>query len=129
MNDDKVEDAAGRQDASSVSGVAPDLTHLMTRGTFAGSIFNLYVAGPATADDRTGDAADAPARQPDEALLGGQRPLRSTGPTLEAWLRNPPAMKPMYAARRATARYRGMPNLGLTEDQIDQLVAYLETLK
>ncbi|MFM2115477.1 MAG: hypothetical protein RI908_1218, partial [Actinomycetota bacterium] len=25
--------------------------------------------------------------------------------------------------------YRGMPNLGLTEDDIDKLVAYLATLK
>ena len=33
-------------------------------------------------------------------------------------------MKPMYAQGG-----RGMPNLGLTEEQIDQLVAFLETLK
>ena len=26
-------------------------------------------------------------------------------------------------------KYRGMPTLGLSEDQIDQLVAYLRTLK
>ena len=32
-------------------------------------------------------------------------------------------MKPAYAQGG-----RGMPNLGLTEAQIDQLVAYLETL-
>jgi len=42
---------------------------------------------------------------------------------LEAWLRNSPAMKPAYAQGG-----RGMPNLGLSEAQIDQLVAYLETL-
>jgi hypothetical protein len=29
----------------------------------------------------------------------------------------------------AAGQERGMPNLGLSEDQIDQLVAYLETLK
>jgi hypothetical protein len=33
-------------------------------------------------------------------------------------------MKPMAADDN-----RGMPNLGLTEEQIDQLVAYLTTLK
>jgi hypothetical protein len=33
-------------------------------------------------------------------------------------------MKPAYAQGQ-----RGMPNLGLTEEQIDQLVAYLEILK
>jgi hypothetical protein len=33
-------------------------------------------------------------------------------------------MKPM-----APDQGRGMPNLGLTQDQIDVIVAYLETLK
>ena len=42
---------------------------------------------------------------------------------LEAWLRNAPEEKPAYAEGR-----RGMPNLGLDEGQIDDLVAYLETL-
>lgn len=40
------------------------------------------------------------------------------------WLRDPKAMKPM-----APDENRGMPNLNLTEDQIDALVAYLSTLK
>ncbi|MDZ7677467.1 MAG: cytochrome c oxidase subunit II [Acidimicrobiales bacterium] len=39
---------------------------------------------------------------------------------LEAWLRNPPAEKAM-----APGDNRGMPNLGLTEPQIDDLVDYL----
>jgi cytochrome c oxidase subunit II len=39
---------------------------------------------------------------------------------LEAWLRNAPAEKPM-----APNDGRGMPNLGLTESQIDDLVEYL----
>ncbi len=43
---------------------------------------------------------------------------------LEAWLRNPPGEKPM-----APDEARGMPNLNLTEAQIDALVAYLETLE
>ncbi len=114
-----------------VSGVAPDLTHLMTRGTFAGSIFNLYAtvqsADPGNTpespvvDDPTDRAA---AGDPGEALLGG--PVNTDNlnrVTLEAWLRNAPALKPAYAQGG-----RGMPNLGLTEDQIDLLVAYLETL-
>jgi cytochrome c oxidase subunit II len=45
-------------------------------------------------------------------------------PQLEAWLRNPPGRKPM-----APDEDRGMPDLGLTEEQIDQLLAYLETLE
>jgi cytochrome c oxidase subunit II len=40
------------------------------------------------------------------------------------WLRNPGAMKPMAADRN-----RGMPNLNLTEEEIDKIVAYLATLK
>jgi cytochrome c oxidase subunit 2 len=39
---------------------------------------------------------------------------------LEAWLRNPPGEKAM-----APEHQRGMANLGLTENQIDDLVAYL----
>jgi cytochrome c oxidase subunit 2 len=52
---------------------------------------------------------------------------------LRAWLRNAPEMKPMYAdpakLTETGGKYRGMPNLGLTEDDIDKLVAYLLTLK
>lgn len=63
--------------------VGPDLTHLQSRGTFAGSWFKMNETN------------------------------------LAAWLRNPPGEKP--GAK--------MPNLKLTEDEIRQLVAYLETLK
>ena len=38
---------------------------------------------------------------------------------LAEWLHNPPSMKPGSI----------MPNLGLTEDQVNSLVAYLESLK
>ena len=52
---------------------------------------------------------------------------------LRGWLRNAPAMKPMYANPALLAstggKYRGMPNLGLTESDIEKLVAYLLTLK
>ena len=80
--------------ADLVSNAAPNLTHLMSRTTFAGGIFNMY--------------------EPDGSLNRTQ---------LEAWLRNAPEEKPAYAEGR-----RGMPNLGLDEGQIDDLVAYLETL-
>jgi cytochrome c oxidase subunit 2 len=45
---------------------------------------------------------------------------------LEAWLRNPSSQKPMYVPEEGTPR--GMPDLGLTEPEIDQLVEYLLTL-
>ena len=76
------------------SNAAPNLTHLMSRTTFAGGIFNMY--------------------ESDGKLNRTQ---------LEAWLRNAPAEKPAYAQGR-----RGMPNMGLDESQIDDLIAYLENL-
>ena len=88
-----------------VAGVAPNLTHFMTRGTFAGSIFNLYspqgdpVAGNPELTANPGD--------PGDALIGGPVDTeRVNRAVLEAWLRNPPAMKPAYAQGG-----RGMPNL------------------
>jgi cytochrome c oxidase subunit 2 len=48
---------------------------------------------------------------------------------LRGWLRNAPAMKPMYTdpeeLEPTEGKTRGMPDLGLSEDQIDQLIAYL----
>lgn len=113
-----------------VAGVAPNLTHLMTRGTFAGSIFNLYNDVQSTYPGSNGadlgnDPDDvAAAGNPGDALYGGPVDVDTVNrTTLEAWLRDAPAMKPMYAQGG-----RGMPNLGLTEAQIDQLVAFLVTL-
>jgi cytochrome c oxidase subunit 2 len=92
--------------AELVSGVAPDLTHFATRGSFAGAIFDLW-------QDTDGDGIV----QYDE--IGGELNV----PDLEAWLRDPPGRKPMAAGGQ-----RGMPDLGLTEDQIDALVAFLKQL-
>lgn len=86
--------------ATLVAGHAPNLTHLMSRETFAGSIFNLY-------DEETGVFDRA---------------------ALEAWLRDPPGRKPMYTDLREGEVYRGMPDLELSEEQIDLLVDYLMTL-
>ena len=44
--------------------------------------------------------------------------------TLREWLRDPPAMKPMQPENGV-----GMPNLNLTEEEIDALVAYLLALE
>ena len=106
-----------------VAGVAPDLTHFMTRGTFAGSIFNLYE--PVSSDGQPLPMSDvAAAGDPGAVLTGGPVNTATVNRvTLEAWLRNAPALKPMYPQGG-----RGMPNLNLTEEQIDQLVAVLETL-
>jgi cytochrome c oxidase subunit II len=98
---------------------APNLTHLMSRTTFAGAKFNLRkdndectALGETWADTEEGVATCL-----DRSAL-------------EAWIRNPPAQKAMAVegvpGRSVT---RGMPNLELTEDQIDLLVTYLTTLK
>ncbi|MDQ6927378.1 MAG: cytochrome c oxidase subunit II [Actinomycetota bacterium] len=63
--------------------VGPNLTHLDSRSTFAGSMFELNAAN------------------------------------LQKWLHNPPGVKPGSK----------MPNLNLTSDEIQKLIAYLQTLK
>jgi cytochrome c oxidase subunit 2 len=102
--------------SETVSGAAPELTHLMTRSTFAGSLFRLF----AEADDD--DVAEIYSNLAEEGTFNRV--------DLEAWLRDPPAEKPMYADLEVLGDDlpRGMPDLELTEEQIDQLVAYLQTL-
>jgi cytochrome c oxidase subunit II len=98
--DEEGEPVVVEGEATLVAGHAPNLTHLMSRETFAGSIFDLY-------DPETGVFNRA---------------------GVEAWLRNPPALKPMYTDLTEGEEYRGMPDLDLSEDQIDDLVDYLATL-
>jgi cytochrome c oxidase subunit II len=63
--------------------LGPNLTHLYSRTTFAGSMFDLTTAN------------------------------------LRRWLRDPPAVKPGAL----------MPDLGLSDSDIDLLIAYMETLR
>ncbi len=90
---------------------APNLTHLMMRDTFAGSLLDLYEGNSDNIDTTVGSAEVVPTGEP------------STN-NLKRWIRNPEDIKPMNPANN-----QGMPNLGLSEVQIDQLVAYLVTLK
>jgi cytochrome c oxidase subunit 2 len=85
--------------AEQVSGAAPNLSMFANRTTYAGGIFNLY--------------------RPDGTV---------NRPQLEAWLRNPPAEKAMHPDIENPELSRGMPNLNLTEAQIDDLVEFLITL-
>ncbi|MBN2623484.1 MAG: cytochrome c oxidase subunit II [Acidimicrobiales bacterium] len=113
INDDEFE-AQGNGEELLVSGNAPDLTHFASRGTFAGAIFDLWV-------DQDGDGIV----EADE--IGGE--LNRSA--LEAWLRNPPAEKPMSAPHvpePGDDKVRGMPNFNLQEEPIDQLVDFLVTL-
>ena len=115
INDEEFEEA-GNGEELLVSGNAPDLTHFTSRGVFAGGIFDLWLDGD-------GDSI----LEADE--IGGEGELNRAA--LEAWLRNPPAEKPMdapYVPEPGDAPVRGMPNFNLQEAQIDQLVAFLATL-
>ncbi|MFZ9628360.1 MAG: cytochrome c oxidase subunit II [Ilumatobacteraceae bacterium] len=119
-------------DQNIVSGVAPNLTNLMTRTGFAGFTFDLVTE---ECRDELWNAS------PDEfgaLYLQGvwmNSPADATVPVcfdeaaLRDWLRNAPAMKPMFVDPTKLAStgglYRGMPALGLSEAQIDTLIAYL----
>ncbi len=107
------------------SGAAPNLTHLMTRNTFAGAMFDL--AKPSCREQVWGADPDSFG----EKYLAGVTEDCLNQSALRAWLRNAPAMKPMYAnpelLTATGGKYRGMPYLGLSESDIDKLVAYLVT--
>jgi len=109
------------------AGAAPNLTKFMARNTFAGAMFDLVnkkcredVWGASSSEFGT------------KYLAGVTEDCLNTT-DLRAWLRNAPVMKPMYAnpekLEPTDGKYRGMPNLNLTEDDIDKLVAYLLTLR
>jgi hypothetical protein len=113
INDNEFEDQGAGTELL-VSGNAPDLTHFATRGVFAGAIFDLWV-------DQDGD----------DIVEADEIGVELNRGDLEAWLRNPPGEKPMHAPALPEPggdKIRGMPNLNLQEEQIDQLVAFLETL-
>ena len=106
-----------------VAGAAPNLTNLMTRNTFAGASWDLL---------RPGCRDDVWNSNPEEfgaKYLAGVSEDCLNQKDLREWLRNAPEKKPMYADPTQLAatdgKYRGMPALGLTEDQINALVAYL----
>jgi cytochrome c oxidase subunit 2 len=84
--------------AALIAGHAPNLTHLMSRKVFASATFPLYV-------------------------VDTQGKLVFNRNQLETWLRDPPGQLPM-----APTEARGMPNLKLGDAEIDQLIAYLQTL-
>jgi cytochrome c oxidase subunit 2 len=109
------------------SGAAPNLTALMTRNTFAGAMFDLVN------QKCRADVWGASSEEFGEAYLKGVTEDCLNQKDLRAWLRNAPEMKPMYAEPNllepSDGKYRGMPYLALTEDDIDKLVDYLITLK
>ena len=105
------------------AGAAPNLTNLMTRNTFAGASWDLLSA------ECRDDVWNASPEEFGAAYLRGITPECLNEIDLKEWLRDAPAKKPMYAdpekLEPTDGKYRGMPNLELSEDQINELVAYL----
>ena len=113
-----------RPDLQVWSGAAPNLTNLMTRNTFAGASWDLL--SEPECRERVWEA------DPDEfsaLYLEGVTDDCLNEVDLREWLRNAPAKKPMYAdpekLEETDGLVRGMPYLALSEDQIDDLIAYL----
>ena len=71
-----------------VARTGPNLTHLKSRKTFAGAVFE------------------------------------NTAENLTEWVKDPSAMKPMRPDEGT-----GMPDRGLSDEEVDKIVAYLETLE
>lgn len=84
-----------------VAGAAPNLTHFASRTTFAGGIRNVW--DPETGEFNAND--------------------------LRIWLKNPEAVKANYTepVSEGDSRMRGMPNLGLSTQEIDDLVGLLKS--
>lgn len=105
------------------AGAAPNLTHLMSRNTFAGATWDLL-----TPECRA-DVWEASPEEFGAAYLRGVTPECLNAVDLREWLRDAPAKKPMYAdpllLESTDGLSRGMPYLALSEEQIDQLIAYL----
>ena len=92
-----------------VSGAAPNLTHIATRSSFAGGIFDLYE-----------NVEDVP--YPDLATAGDL----NRG-ALENWIRNAPEMKANFWD--SPSGQRGMtPFEALSAEDVDNLVSFLMTL-
>ena len=107
------------------AGAAPNLTNLMTRNTFAGATWDLL-----TEDCR--ERIWDPEIDPDEfgaLYLEGVSAECLNEIDLKEWLRDAPGKKPMFADATQLAEtdglVRGMPYLALSEDQLNELVAYL----
>lgn len=113
-----------RPDLQVYSGAAPNLSNFMTRNTFAGATWDLI-----DSERRELVWEQATAEEFGPLYLEGVQDEWLNEVDLREWLRNSPAKKPMYAdpelLEPTDGLYRGMPYLALSEDQIDQLIAYL----
>jgi len=119
--------AIAAPDENVYAGAAPNLSKFMSRNTFAGAVWDLLKK------ECRGNVWDAKSEEFGAKYLEGVSADCLNEVDLRRWLRNAPAMKPMYAdptkLEPTDGKYRGMPYLALSESDIDKLVAYLLTLK
>jgi cytochrome c oxidase subunit 2 len=105
------------------AGAAPNLSHFMSRNTFAGASWDLIT------QDCRDELWDASPEEFGTMYLEGVTAACFNPVDLREWIRNAPEKKPMYADPEELGAtdglYRGMPFLGLSEDQIDDVIAYL----
>ncbi len=124
LTDDDGELVVARPDQNVWSGAAPNLTNFMTRNNFAGASWNLLREGECWEN-----VWDASSSEVGGRYLEGVSTDCLNEVELREWLRNAPAKKPMYTDPESLTETdglpRGMPYLALSEDQIDQLIAYL----
>lgn len=116
-----------------VSGAAPNLTHFATRSTFAGGIYSIYAGGPDGSTDANDDALNAADYTSLSELAVNPTDVddyRLNSAELKRWIANAPERKAMASEPDAESGLaRGMPAFtDLTDEQLDQIVAYLATL-
>jgi len=105
------------------SGAAPNLTHFASRSTFAGGIYNTYVGPVGDPNDNKLDVADY--LKLSEYANDPESEYRFNTPELKRWVQNASSRKDM-----APDEQQGMISFeSLSNDDLDAVVAYLETLK
>ncbi len=122
-NNDPTKPVIAYPDLYVVAGNAPNLTHLMSRTTFAGATWDLLT------DSCRSKLLNAKPEDFGALYLQGVTRDCFNEAELRSWVRNAPAKKPMYSSEQNKVenggKYRGMPNLNLTDNQIDEIIAYL----
>jgi len=123
LEDDDGDPVIARPELYVYSEAAPNLTNLMTRNTFAGATWDLLV------EECRDRVWEAPPEEFGARYLEGVTADCLNEVDLREWIRNAPEKKPMYAEATqlgpTDGKTRGMPYLALSEDQIDQIIAYL----
>ena len=85
----------------------------MSRQRFIGGIYDLYIVG-----------------EDGQPVLDDEGNKIPNVNEIKGWIRDPVEYKPMAPTPNQFTEYgRGMPTLPLTEDQLDDVTAYLLTLE